>query len=387
MSPPISQLSKAVAPKMVEVRRQIHRHPELGRSEFETTQLLALQLRAAGVQHRVRTDGVGLYAEIGSGEPTVAFRADIDALPIEEMTGATYASQIPGVMHACGHDAHAAIGLGIATVLAQIEDELPGRVRFIFQHAEEVFPGGAFDMSAEGAAKDLQAILAFHVDPHLRAGAVGMKVGPITSSSDRLSITVEGPGGHTARPHETVDTVMAAARIVTEVPALLQRQIDPRSPLALVFGSIVGGETDNVIPAQVTIRGTCRLLDRRLWADMPERIETLVRQVAAPTGAEVTVDYVTGIPPVVNDEAVIESLRETAHRVLGTDSVHETYTSMGAEDFSVFLEQTPGALLRLGVGTGERLDLHSARFDIDEDAIGVGIELGAESLIDLLERS
>lgn len=385
MSPSIAQLSKAVAPKMIEVRRQIHRHPELGRNEIETTQLLARHLAAAGVDHRVRSDGVGLYAEVGTGDRTVAFRADIDALPIDEMTGAPYASLIPGVMHACGHDAHAAIGLGIATVLGQLE-EVPGRVRFIFQHAEEVFPGGAFDMSAEGAAKDLRAILAYHVDPHLRAGAVGMKVGPITSSSDRLSITVEGPGGHTARPHETVDTVMAAARIVTEVPALLQRQIDPRSPLALVFGSIIGGETDNVIPAKVTIRGTCRLLDRRLWADMPDRIETLVRQVAAPTGAEVEVDYVTGIPPVVNDESVVECLRETAHRVLGMDRVHETYTSMGAEDFSVFLEQTPGALVRLGVGTGERLDLHSARFDIDEDAIAVGIELGAESLLDLLEQ-
>lgn len=380
---PISELSRALAPKMVEVRRQIHRHPELGRNEIETTQLLASHLAAAGIEPMVRADGVGLVAEVGSGEPTVAFRADIDALPIEEMTGAPYASQIPGIMHACGHDAHAAIGLGIATVLSQID--IPGRVRFIFQHAEEIFPGGAFDMSAEGAAKDLSAIIAYHVDPHLRAGEVGMKVGPITSSSDRLAITVEGPGGHTARPHETVDTIMTAARIVTEVPALLQRQIDPRSPIALVFGSIMGGETDNVIPAKVVVRGTCRLLDRQLWADMPERIETLVRQVAAPTGAEVTVDYITGIPPVVNDESIVEVVRDTAHRILGHDAVHETYTSMGAEDFSVFLEQTPGALLRLGVGTPERVDLHSASFDIDEDAIQVGMELGAESLIDLLK--
>lgn len=382
---PIPELSRALAPKMIEVRRQIHRHPELGRAETETTQLLASHLAAAGIEPMVRADGIGLYAEVGSGEPTVAFRADIDALPIDEMTGAPYASQIPGVMHACGHDAHAAIGLGIATVMAQLDD-LPGRVRFIFQHAEEVFPGGAFDMSAEGVAKDLEAIIAYHVDPHLRAGEVGMKVGPITSSSDRLGITVEGPGGHTARPHETVDTVMTAARIVTEVPALLQRQIDPRSPIALVFGSIIGGGTDNVIPAKVVIRGTCRLLDRQLWADMPERIETLVRQVAAPSGAEVTVDYTTGIPPVVNDEAVVECLRETGHRVLGHERVHETYTSMGAEDFSVYLEQTPGALVRLGVGTPDRLDLHSARFDIDEDAIEVGIRLGAEALIDLLRE-
>ena len=379
---PIRELSRAVAPAMIEVRRQIHRHPELGRAEIETTQLLASHLAAAGVEPQVRQDGIGLYAEIGSGEPAVAFRADIDALPIEEMTGAPYASQIPGIMHACGHDAHAAIGLGIAIVLAQIGD-IPGRIRLIFQHAEEVFPGGAFDMSAEGVAKDLKAIIAYHVDPLLRPGEVGMKVGPITSSSDRMSITVEGPGGHTARPHETVDTVMAAARIVTEVPALLQRQIDPRSPIALVFGSIIGGETDNVIPAKVVIRGTCRLLDRSLWADMPDRIESLVRQVAAPTGAEVTVDYVTGIPPVVNDEQVVEQLRETGHRVLGHDSVHETYTSMGAEDFSVYLEQTPGALMRLGVGTDDRLDLHSASFDIDEDAIAVGIELGVEALLDL----
>lgn len=381
---PISELSKALAPKMVEVRRQIHRHPELGRNEIETTQLLASHLAAAGLEPMVRADGVGLVAELGSGEPTVAFRADIDALPIEEMSGAPYASQIPGVMHACGHDAHAAIGLGIATVLSQID--VPGRVRFIFQHAEETFPGGAFDLSAEGAGKDLKAIIAYHVDPHLRAGEVGMKVGPITSSSDRLAIIVEGPGGHTARPHETVDTIMAAARIVTEVPALLQRQIDPRSPVALVFGAIAGGETDNVIPAKVVIRGTCRLLDRRLWADMPDRIETLVRQVAAPTGAEVTVDYVIGIPPVVNDESTVEILRDTAHRVLGHDSVHETYTSMGAEDFSVFLEQTPGALIRLGVGMPERVDLHSARFDIDEDAIRFGMEFGAEALLDLLRR-
>jgi amidohydrolase len=380
----IRALAAEVSPSMVELRRDIHANPELGHREFETTKRVADALSAAGVASRSRMTATGLVAEIGRDGPTVGFRADLDALPIDEAALVPFRSTTPGVMHACGHDAHTAIGVGIAAVLKQLE--LPGRVRFIFQPAEEIFPGGALDMVKEGAAENLSSILAFHVDPSIETGTVGLRTGAITGSSDGFSIELSGPGGHTARPHETVDLVLAAGKVITELTTLLDRVIDARKPVAVVFGQVIGGNAANVIPTRVQLNGTARTLDREVWEMLPALLDRLTEQIVAPYGASAAVHYSRGIPPVINDAGVIEQLQISMREALGSANVLSSYASLGGEDFSRYLETVPGALVRLGVGFGDRsLDLHSASFDLDERAIEVGIAAGAHALIRLLE--
>jgi amidohydrolase len=321
--------------------------------------------------------------DVGSGSRRVAFRADIDALPVHEKTGLSFASEHAGLMHACGHDAHTGIAIGIALALSRLDVE--GSVRFLFQHAEEQFPGGAQELVDEGILEGVERIIAFHVDPSLRSDKVGLRAGPVTASSDQFSIDVEGPGGHTARPHLTVDTTYAAGLIVTHLPALLNRLTDPRAPLALVFGSIQGGAAANVIPPHVELRGTARTLGADLWDRLPKLVEELVHEIAAPTGATVTVHYEKGIAPVVNDEQTVAEARFAIGRLLGPAATAATPPSMGAEDFSAYLQEIPGAMLRLGVGNGlDHADLHSSRFDIDERALETGILAGVATLLTML---
>ena len=380
----VRAIAARVAPRAVELRRAIHRRPELGRQEFATTQLVERALAGAGIKSNVRSAGTGLTAEIGPGGSLVGFRADLDALPIHEQTGLPFASELPGLMHACGHDAHTAIAVGIALALREL-GSLPGRVRFVFQPAEELFPGGADEMLREGAIDGVQAMIAFHVDPTLPPGQIGFKTGPITSSSDRFLITVDGPGGHTARPHESVDTIFAAGQIITQLPGLLDRLVDARLPLSLVFGRVQGGIAGNVIPTSVQLSGTCRSLDHDTWERMPKLIDRLVHEIAAPLGAAATVNYERGIPPVINDQFVVAEVEYAVSSVLGTHAVALTHASLGAEDFSYFLQEIPGALFRLGAQLPDRkTDLHSAWFDIDETAIETGIVAGTTALLRLM---
>ncbi len=286
-------------------------------------------------------------------------------------------------MHACGHDAHAAIAFGIALVVNRLE--VDGRVRVIFQPAEETFPGGAYELLREGVAQGVDAILAFHVDPSLRTGLVGLRRGPITSSADRCFITLEGPGGHTARPHQTVDLIYAAGQVVTQMPALIDRLVDARSPLTIVFGQIHGGTADNVIPTTVEISGTLRTADHEVWEVLPKLVDRLVHEIAAPLGATATTHYQRGLPPVVNHTEIVASVEKSAARVLGSDHLVEAHLSMGAEDFARYLEEIPGALIRLGCGLPEtRSDLHSASFLLDEACLETGIRVGVAAVLDLL---
>ncbi|HEY5578502.1 MAG TPA: amidohydrolase [Acidimicrobiia bacterium] len=373
-----------VASSCVELRRRIHRRPELSNQEVATTAAIAEFLAERGIEARVRRSGVGALTDVGTGSRRVAFRADLDALPIQEATGAPYASEIPGRMHACGHDVHAAIAAGIALTLQHLD--LPGSARFIFQHAEEAPPGGAFDLVDEGALEGVEAILAFHVDPSLEVGRVGLRSGAITSSSDRFEITVEGPGGHTARPHETVDTIYAASLITTQLPALLHRLVDSRKPMALVFGQIHGGSADNVIPARVEISGTARALDRELWEELPALVDRLVADIVAPTGAKAVLHYQRGIAPVINSAMVVAEVEFAVVNALGPQAVAVTEPSLGAEDFALYLDKVPGALVRLGVALPDRRALHSSTFDIDESSIKTGILVGAASLLRMMGR-
>ncbi|MDX1449278.1 MAG: amidohydrolase [Acidimicrobiia bacterium] len=373
----------SVLPTVVDVRRAIHRHPELAKQEFATTDLVASHLTDAHLQPRLRTPRTGLTVDVGTEGPLVVFRADLDALPITEPRGLPFASENEGVMHACGHDAHTAITLGLALAWAEVGGDR--RVRFLFQPSEEVFPGGADEILADGLIKGASAIVAFHVDPHLQTGMVGVKPGPITASADRFSILLEGPGGHTARPHETVDIVHAAGHVIANLAGIVSRRLDARAPLAITFGQVHGGTADNVIPTSVRMSGTARTPDQETWERVPELIRRVAAELAAPFQATVDVRYNRGLPPVVNDAGLVSRLAPVVEEALGPDTVTTTHTSMGGEDFAVYLNEAPGALFRLGCAgdTSRSNDLHSASFMLDERSLRTGLNAGLAILHEL----
>lgn len=363
---------------LVTFRRDLHSHPELAYQEHRTTGKLVEALTAAGLKPRVLPVGTGLACDIGSGERMVALRADIDALPLQDVKQVPYASTVPGVCHACGHDVHTTAVLGAALALAAAPD-LPGRVRVIFQPAEEGVPGGALDALDGGVLKDVERIFALHCDPKLEAGLVGLCTGPITSACDQVDVRLSGPGGHTARPHNTADLVYALGTVITEVPGLMSRRADPRSGMSLVWGMVAAGLAPNAIPQAGTLSGTVRMLDRDAWDGAEALVRGLIEQVVAPTGAVVEVDYRQGVPPVVNEVFSTGLLRSGVQAALGPDGVTGTEQSLGGEDFAWYLGHVPGALARLGVrppgATGPALDLHRPMFDVDESAIPIGVEV------------
>jgi amidohydrolase len=377
----------AHASEVVGVRRRIHSKPELGFFEHETTATVRAELVAAGLAPTVLPGGTGLVCDIGAGPRTVALRADIDALPVHDAKDVPYRSTVAGVCHACGHDAHTAILVGTARALAAAGD-LPGRVRVVFQPAEESLPGGALAAIDGGALKDVQQIFALHCDPGLETGLVGLRAGPVTAACDRVEVHLTGPGGHTARPHVTVDVVDALGRVITEVPGLLSRRADPRHAMSLVWGAVGAGAAANAIPREGTLRGTVRILSADAWQRAEDLVRELIADVARPTGAEVEVGYVQGVPPVVNDPGSVEVLRAAALTAVGPQAVVPAEQSLGGEDFAWYLQHVPGALGRLGVrrpdAPGPPHDLHQPDFDIDEDALGVGVRLLARTAVTAL---
>jgi amidohydrolase len=322
----------------------------------------------------------------------LALRADIDALPIPDTKSeCAYRSIVPDRAHACGHDVHTTVVLGTGLVLAALHEQglLPRPVRLIFQPAEEVLPGGAADAIEGGALDGVRRILAVHCDPRVDAGKVGLRVGPITSACDRLEISLNGPGGHTARPHLTTDLVTAAARVVVDVPAIVARRVDSRSGLAMTWGRIDCGHAPNVIPQHAELAGTVRCLDLDAWRQAPDLVVGAIDEVANLHRAKSEITYVRGVPPVVNEVTSTELLQAAMAARRGTDSVESTEQSLGGEDFSWYLEHVPGAMARLGVRPpGERTvrDLHQGDFDVDEHAITVGVEMfTAAALIDAVQ--
>ncbi|MFZ5852746.1 MAG: amidohydrolase [Actinomycetota bacterium] len=379
--------------ELVAVRRDLHAHPELGRAEVRTTRVLRERLTAAGLRPRVLPTGTGLLCDVGDAGRLVALRADLDALPVPDAKDVPYRSTQPGVCHACGHDVHAAAVLGAGLVCADLAaaGRLPGRVRLVFQPAEELTPGGALDVVAAGGLDGVERIFAVHCAPGLAAGLVGLRAGPVTAAADALRVCLTGPGGHTARPHLTADLVYALAKVVTEVPAALSRRVDPRAGMSLVWGRIEAGRAANAIPQAAEAAGTVRCLDLPTWQQAPELVESLVRSVVAAYAATVQVDYQRGVPPVVNDPVSTALVAAAASEVLGAESVVPTEQSLGGEDFAWYLEQVPGALVRVGVagpaggvdgrGTAGRHDLHQGAFDVDERAVGVAARVLAATAV------
>src|ERR687885_511805 len=332
--------------------------------------------------------GTGLVVEVGSGRagggPIVVLRADIDALPLADLKEVPYASTRENPCHACGHDVHTTVALGAVLALTALDD-LPGTVRCVFQPAEETLPGGATEVVAAGVLEGASRAFALHCDPSIPAGTVGLRTGAITAACDRMDLTLTGPGGHTARPQLTVDLVDALGRLITDLPSLLSRQVDPRAGMSLVWGAVNAGVAANAIPQRGHLRGTVRVLDRDAWQDAEALLRSLVERVAATTGADVDVDYVRGVPPVVNDPRAVALLRSAALETVGAEGLRLSPQSMGGEDFGWFADVLPIALARLGTnGGGPPPDLHRGTFDVDERAIGVGVRMLARAALHAL---
>lgn len=366
--------------ELVAVRRHIHSHPELSHQEFETAALVARELAVAGLSPRFLPKGNGVICDIGEGDRVIALRADLDALPLPDIKDVPYRSTVDGVAHACGHDVHTTVLLGVGLALAQLHDhnELPGRVRLIFQPAEEQVPSGSPEVIAAGGLKDVAAIFALHCAPQFPVGLVGVRSGPFTAAADTVEVRLTGQGGHTARPHLTADLVHALGRVVVDVPSLLDRRVDPRAGVSMVWGVVHAGEAFNAIPIEGYVKGTVRVLNREAWREAPELVTQLIKDVVAGTGAKVEVKYNRGVPPVINDRLATAVIAGAAGAALGADRVVEAEISMGGEDFAFYLDHVPGAMIRLGTGipgSDVRMDIHQSGFDVDERAIGYGVRV------------
>ena len=372
-------------------RRYLHSHPEPSREEFDTAAYLAHRLEQAGVPHRLIRSGRGVIAEPFPQDPSarVAIRADIDALRMQDAKDVPYRSTRDGVMHACGHDAHATMVLGAALALWHCRDQLPWSVpwRALFQPAEELGEG-ALEMIAEGAVEGVRAIVALHVDPDMPVGRIGQKVGVLTAFCQELHVAIQGQGGHAARPHQAIDPIGVAVQFVNSVYQFVPRAIDARDPVVVTFGSIHGGSNANVIPENVVLLGTIRAMSQASAARVGERIRRIAMGLTEASGALVEVTLRRGLDGVVNDPDVTSTCARAAAEVVGIDHVHGIpLPSMGGEDFAGYLAHAPGCLLRLGVARDgqPRHFLHSPHFDIDERALAIGAKLLARCAV-LLSR-
>jgi amidohydrolase len=373
-----------ILPGVIADRRDLHEHPELAYQEFRTSGIVADRLRALGVED-VRTGiaqtGVtGLIRGRKGGDgPTVLLRADMDALPIHEENEVDYRSQTPGVMHACGHDAHTAMLLGTARLLMERRDDFAGTVKLLFQPSEELPPGGAKPMIDAGVLEDPKVDAAFgiHIAQDSPVGVIEVRPGPAMAAADRFSITIRGKGGHGAKPQDTIDPIVIGAQIVTAMQTLVARNIDPTQEAVVTVGVFKAGQAFNVIPDTAELGGTVRTFTAANRDYLERRIEELVRGIATAMGAEVDFSYVRGYPATVNDPAMTELVRQEASRVVGEEGVRDGDLMMGAEDFSYFLEAVPGAFWFVGSQNPERglvWGHHHPRFDLDEAAMAIGME-------------
>src|SRR6266480_6278937 len=378
--------------ELIAFRRDLHAHPEVAHTERRSTAKVAQRLMTAGLRPRLMSAGTGMWADVGTGDgPVVALRADLDALPIPDEKNVPYRSTVPNVCHACGHDVHIAVLVGAGLFLAGRADRglLPGRVRLLFQPAEEVVEG-ALTAMGEGAITGVDRIFALHCDPRFEIGQIGLRTGPITGACDKISVRVSGPGGHTARPHLTADLVYALGKIVTELPAALSRRVDPRSSLSLVWGRVSAGSAANAIPDDGVVEGTVRCLDDEAWHEAPDLLKALLESVASAYGVIAELHYQRNVPPTVNEPVSTAILETAAAQVLGHEAVTPTPQSLGGEDFARYLESVPGSLARLGTrapGSAMDFDIHQSVFDVDERAIGAGVRLMAATALTALHAN
>ncbi len=374
----IKDLAEKLFPRLIEIRRHIHAHPELSGQEYQTAAYVAGVLSSCGihVQENVgKTGVVGNLAGNGTDERIVAIRTDMDALPIEERTSLDFASCKPGIMHACGHDVHTTVGLGTAMVLSQLAEHLSGNVRFLFQPAEEIAQGASW-MVQDGAIRDVNAIFGLHVFPSIPARSVGIRYGALTAAADDLEIFIQGESGHGARPHEAIDAIWIASQVITTLQQAISRTQNPLRPIVLTIGQINGGRASNVIADQVRMAGTVRSLHPETHANLPQWIEDMVANVCSTYNAKYEINYRRRVPSVQNDLELTQILESASREAWGNENVKILpEPSLGSEDFSLFLEHAPGAMFRLGVGFPEKANypLHHPQFEVDESAILTGV--------------
>ncbi|MCL1463039.1 M20 family metallopeptidase [Argonema galeatum] len=374
----IKNLATKLAPRLIEIRRHIHSHPELSGQEHQTAAYVAGVLSSCGLHVQEAVGKTGVIGELeGKSKDAglLAIRTDMDALPIQERTCLDYASRSAGIMHACGHDVHTTVGLGTAMVLAELGEHLDGNVRFLFQPAEEIAQGANW-MVEDGAMENVRAVLGVHVFPSIVGGSVGIRYGALTAAADDLEIIIIGESGHGARPHEAIDAIWIAAQVITNLQQAISRTQNPLRPVVLSIGKISGGRAPNVIADEVKMLGTVRSLHPETRSALPNWIEKIVANVCQTYGASYELNYRQGVPGVQNDPVLNQLLETAAREAWGTDRVLILpEPSLGAEDFSRYLEYAPGAMFRLGVGFKEKQNypLHHPQFEVDESAIVTGV--------------
>jgi amidohydrolase len=374
----IKELANDLAPRLIEIRRHFHAHPELSGQEYQTAAYIAGVLSSCGLHVEEGIGKTGVIGELkgtGKSDRYLAIRTDMDALPIQELTELEFASRNQGVMHACGHDLHATVGLGTAMVLSRLKEDLAGNIRFLFQPAEETAEGARW-MVEDGAMKGIDAIFSLHVFPSMPVKSVGIRYGALTSAMDELKIIIQGEAGHGARPHQAIDAIWIACQVITSLQQAISRTQNPLHPLVLTIGQIKGGHAPNIIADQVTMIGSVRSLNYEQRAKLPDWIRGIVEGICSAYRAKCIVDYHHRLPSVYNDSSLTKIVELSAKEALGEEQVISILEpSLGAEDFAVYLEHAPGTMFRLGIGNPHQHNypLHHPRFELDESAIVTGV--------------
>lgn len=381
--------AQAIEKQLVDWRRDFHAHPETGFEETRTAAVVSGRLDSFGYRVKTGVARTGVVAERGQGSPVVAVRADMDALPIQENNPAPYASQVPGVMHACGHDAHLSMALGAADLLSR--QDFQGTVRFIFQPSEEASDSdgmsGAGRMVQAGVMGGVQAVIALHVDASLARGDIALDAGPSSAGVDTLYVTIIGQGGHGATPQKVIDPIYIASHVILALHGIVSRRLHPYEPAVLSIGSIHGGEAHNVIPEQVEITGTIRYMAREVQTQFHREIERIMK-VARALGGDFRLRIEEGYPPMFNDPRIVDVMKGVVVDLLGLSHLKSPVPEMGAEDFGFFSNLAPGAMFYLGCRIdGDERKHHHPRFDIDESCLPLGTAVLTETALRLLEAS
>lgn len=377
--------------RIINDRRSLHRIPETAFTEHKTAAFLKEQLVALGLDVDTGIAGTGIVAHLNGEkksdkkDKTLLIRADMDALAIEEDTGLSFSSTHKGQMHACGHDGHMAMALGAARLLTDIRDNFSGRVKFVFQPAEEG-PGGAKPMIDAGVMEDpvVDFALGAHLWPALRRGQIGIKEGPLMAAMDFFDITLTGKGGHGAMPHLCVDPIDAGVQVINSLQRIVSRQMSPISPAVVTVSSFHGGSSHNIIPETVALKGTTRTFDKKIWVSWQKRMETIIAGICQAAGVDYTLTYTPGYPPTINDKDMAAIARDCAREMVPDDRVVEPEPTMGGEDMSFFLEKAKGCYIFLGTGREGGAPLHNARFDYDESVLLTGVEFYCRMTLKLL---